>query len=537
MDGPLAQNMVNLAAGLGVPLSGELSRRAAVIDARLPIRPLAIQLGELVRRQNIFRRPDGSVLTVNPETGEEKPMTAKRFSGWVEEFCAIKNAPGGRESLLPDIAATILETDAFLDQLWPLTRVNLLRLPVQRRSGEIELLPVGYDRESAIFTVDLVPYAQDWSLETSKQWFIEVLHEFDWNGLEESTSEERIELLPENRSFAVFMTGAVGSFCRSLFTPGTTRPMIAILANKPGPGKTILAQVMFAPVDTRVGTQAAPKDEDKLELKLDTAARSHREVVIFDNVKSTALFQSQALERFLTDTIHEGRPYHTNSVVFSEPNVTQLVVTANELYSSEDLGRRVLQIELFSTQDVRTKKLKRIITPEWLREPDIRAKFLSASWGILRNWIENDGPGGPMPMHPRPLQSFERWTQLVCGAVVLAGFTDPLQEPERVIGGAPDKDVARDLVISVVEPRKQPAGEIVVTTQELAAAAREQGILLRYVGSSDDPVTGKALSNFGRLLARWRGHPLTLPGGQCFRFGNKKAEHSNGSAIYRCPFL
>ena len=94
-----------------------------------------------------------------------------------------------------------------------------------------------------------------------------------------------------------------------------------------------------------------------MDVKLETVARAMRPWVIFDNVGVMGL-RSSSLEKFLTETMHTGRCLGSNADFFEVPNVTQVFVTANEMPTSEDLGRRAMVAEFFLTRRCGAGSLK-----------------------------------------------------------------------------------------------------------------------------------------------------------------------------------
>lgn len=525
------QKLVPEAEKLGLNIPG-VARFAPSIDLTEPIRKIALDLGRLVAPRDIFLDSTGAVVTVDPASGEKRVMTARRFPDWCEEWCAFR-APGARrarESMSVEDAAQILETDTFRRCLRPLRGVHLMRLPVRRRTGDYVFLDPGYDVESAIYTVETVSYAEDWTIEQAREWLADVCHEFPWNGLEDVSVTERMAAIGQNRSFSVHVAAIVSTFCASMFPEGTLRPMIGYFANKPGSGKTRLAEMALSPVFGFVGGTAAPKDEEKMDLKLETIARSMAPWVIFDDVGGR--LHSNALNKFLTEARHTGRAYYSNSEFFNVPHVTQVIVTANELGTSEDLGRRVLVAEFFLADEVRGRKFKRTITSNWLVSQEVRGKFLSAACAIVRHWLADAEANGEPFFHPTPLETFEDWSRVIGGMVVAAGFADPLAKPEMDVGGATVENEIRQLLVLLASGQD---ADCVLTREDIVFAAREAGLLEDLVGAKGaDCMDATATKRFGRRMQRWRGQRLKDDRGRTFVFSHKKRKTG---ATYPLQFL
>ena len=366
---------------LGIQLPG-VARFAPTIDLTMSINALALDVGRLVARQNIFLKTK-EVVTVDAKTGELRAMTPKRFTGWIENYCQTR-APGMkrvRESMSREDAEIVLAQDVFLEALRPLDAVHLMRLPVRRADGKIEFLENGYDAESRIFTADSLTYEMDWSLEKGTQFLNEHGEEWPWNWPEEK--RDRIE---SNRSWCVHMAAMIGTYCKAMFPPGTPRPMITYIGNQPGTGKSTLVAMVLIPVFGVGATTKTPKDDTEMDKELETAAQNLAPYLFFDDIGG-GIF-SNPLNRFLTSTSHAGRVMGGNKERFEVPAVTQVFATGNDIKLTVDLMRRSLVAELFLPGEVRGRKFTRTISPRYLAEPEVRAKFLAAMCAVVRNYAE-----------------------------------------------------------------------------------------------------------------------------------------------------
>lgn len=516
---PLLSSMASAAGRAGIPVP-EVSNFCETIILSKGIRAVALELGRLLSQRNIFLRND-VVVTVDAETGAVAPMDARRFPTWAEEFCVFM-APGSRklrDSISVEDSSQVLCSDIFKGCLRPLRAVNLIRLPVRRKDNSVEWLEKGYDKESEIFTVDRLPYPQDWKVGEAQEFLMTTMSEYPWNRKE----GEKKTALHQNRSFCVQVALLVGAYCRGLFPQGTLTPIGAYFGNKPGTGKTRLAemvQIMLTGMATPIDNF---KDDKDMSIQLQTVAQVGMPFAFFDDIG--ARLRSNVLNRWTTETWHTGRKFHSNAEVFQVPAVTQVLLTANDLKTSEDLGRRALVVELFLDEEVKGRSFPKNITPSWLQRDDVRAKFLASCCALVRHWISKE-----MPLHPRPVPTFEDWTEVVAGIVVAADFSDPLVEPEGDVGGAVDEDEVKQLLILAASGC---AATCEMNRKELINLAQQHGLLEDLLGTEGD-VDGNASKAFGRRMQRWRGQKLRDDKGRTFQFSHKKKKQG---AVYPITFL
>lgn len=512
----ILQKLAPLAEGIGVELPS-VSRVAPVVDLAQDVRALAWELGNQLKRQNIFLR-GREVVTVDPETGEMELMTAKRLVGWCEDYVQFRvpaRSQRMRNSMSREDAELVLAQDIFRKALRPLRAVHTIRLPVVRADGVTEFLPVGYDAESEIFTVELLKYDMDWTLETANAFLDEHGEGYPW-----SWPDETQETIRNNRSWCVIVLGMLGMFCRAMFPAGTPRPMITCIGNKPGTGKSTLVAMMVAPVWGYCATTKVPKDEKDMSDELDTAAINARPYLFFDDIGG-GLF-SNALNQFITSGSRQGRIKGGNAE-FRELVVTQVFATGNDIPVSEDLVRRSLIAELFLSTEVRGRKFRRVITARYLMRDETRKGFLSALCALVRNAIAMRAAAaeaGSSIQETAGLESFEDFTSKLSEIMQLGGYADPLIAPDLSSGGAETVDEMRELLVKVASEAK---GDMEFDRKELMEKARGFGLLEGLVGAAGekDP-DGSQMRKWGRQLQRWRGQEMTDDQGRRFRFSHKR---------------
>lgn len=523
------QKLLPAAAELGLELPG-MARFAPTIDITQSISAVALEVGRMIGRQNIFLQGD-KVVTVDEQTGEKKTMSARRFPSYCEQFAAFK-APGARQkrdSLAVEDAAQILETDIFRSCLRPLAAVHTMRLPVLRKGElwDIDFLPAGYDAESQIFTVELLKYDTTWDIGRATQFLDEhgAGYCFTW------PEEKDRGAVAMNRSWSVVIAAMLGVYCKAMFEPGTPRPIILAVGNKPGTGKSTLVAMMLMPVFGVCATTAIPKDDDRMISTLETVGRTRRPYLFFDDVPF-GLFNN-ALYQFVLSQTHSGRIMGANAEFFEEPNVTQVFATGNDIKFDDNLKRRALIIDLFLDTEVRGRNFTRVINPTYLRQESVRIGFLSALCAIVKNYVEMRPHLTPEQVAVfRPLESFEHWTETISAMVQLAGYTDPLAQAELAGSGSEDDDELKELLIKVATEAEK---DEVFSRSELMEKARTWKLLEGLVGlEGEPPPDSQANKRWGRRLQKYRGQKYVDGKGRRFQFSHRR--HKSG-ASYPLTFL
>ncbi len=521
----VAQKLAPMLATLGVVSDPDFPRIAPVIDPSMPIRQLALELGQMLSRQNLFLRGD-AIVTVDVETGKTEAMSAKRFTGWVEEFVAVRSNGRSqrlRDSLTREDADQVLSQDIFRCCLRPLNGVHKMRMPVFRADGAIEFLKPGYDAPSGIYTIETIKYPMDWTIEAAMEYLNSHAEDYPWAWVGEPGD------LATNRSWSVQLFAMLGTYCRALFPPGTTRPLVTYIGNQPGTGKSMLVAMGLMPVFGAATTTGCPKNDEDMAKVLETTARTRQPYLFLDDVRFG--LDSTPLNRFLTDESHGGRVMGGNSAVFDEPAITQVFATGNGLKVTQDLMRRGLIVELFLPGEVRGRKFRRRITMQYLKLEETRQSFLAALNAIVRLYIE-EVKERPIEehRHESPLESFEEFSGVIGQMVRFLGMADPLQAPE--IAANEDDDEMRELL--VIAATGEPC-DYTFDRKALVLIARANGLLESLVGSKDDAeMDSKATKRWGRQLQTWRGRELVDQKGRRFQFGSKRQKRG---ATYPLKFI
>ncbi len=505
----LARALAGVAAATGATVPDE-NRMAPVLNVALPISAFARELGRLLAGSPLFRYgPTRDLVTVCEETGERRPMTALRFVSWVEEYVTFSR-PGSSGpvagSLSAEMAARVLAADGFVSGLRILDRVNPVRLPAwgDASRGSVRLLPPGYDAVTRTFTADVVPYPDNLLVDEGLEFLEGWLGGFPFARPEAAPRQ----LLAENRSYSVLVAGMLTSYCEGLLR-GVVRPAIAVRANQPGSGKTLLARIIPAAVHGAVPVGAMPKDEAELGKSLTAMAADGRAYVIFDNLRG--FLASAELEAALTSPRRVGRVLGRSELI-DAPSEMLVILTGNGLDLSPDLARRCLCLDLWCAENVAEREIKEPIREDVLGSVEMRSKLLAALWSIVAWW---NGRGCPKVPGAR-MASFEAFQDVVGAMVRCANLADPAQAPEQRLDEA---ELAWLLLFRKLADDLADGGTKEFKAEEVLEQAEEAGILEVLIGSPKD-----AKAALGKRLKKWRGRELRDSRDRRFRFGHRHSE-------------
>jgi hypothetical protein len=521
----MLEALSGVAREAGIELPGT-ERLVPKVNIDQSVREIAIQLGGLLKRLDIFRLGQGrEVVTV--EGGRIVPMDAMRFRTWIQKHVTtFKNTRDfvKEETLGIEATGTVLKCDDFLAQIPQLTGIAPVRLPVMRDGG-VELLEPGFDEATGVFCEDAVGYRTNMELEEALEVFDRLLRDFDfpdgkWN---------------ESRSGAVQFAAMVGSYCRWMFEPGTIRPQIVYSANQPGSGKSLLVSMVLSAVEGLGASTDFPLsprggiDEGKISEILAMTARNREASLWFDD--SPPWIKSNSLNKFVTSARHKGRILG-KATGYDEESVTQVYITGNMIEVTPDLMRRSLVCELFVPGDASEKTPQEVLTAKILAQPGRRAELLAACWAVVSCW---DFEGRPtMPGGPA---GFEDWMGPINGMASVAGLRDPGERPDLPMSGDTTEKEFRELFISLADAIADDADEEArsITPDQVVEEARAMEILTDLVGfSGDSPPDAKQKRRLGTQMKRYRGRQFRDSNGRLFEFGQRK---QRSGSVYPVTFL
>ena len=434
------------------------------------------ELGGYLQAKDIFYRI-GEVVILDGET--LKPVDPQTFRSWIETHVICyrqrtfsDNTYEVDVTMKDDEARGLLASPQFRGQLRLVRRLNRARLPVARASGQIELLPLGYDTASHTLTLPGVEYADDMALADAVAVINDLFGEFAFT---------------DARSKAVAVAALVGLYVNQLLPDKTLRAVIIFLANAEGAGKSMLASCCIVPVLGEPPTGCKAKDDDEMRKLLLACVREAKAVLLLDNAKGH--LSSEALEAFASAPVWSDRKLGVSETVTGD-NVTTVFITANGLTVSPDIRRRSLFGELhMACERAEDRVFKRTLDVPTLLA--MRPMILAALWSLVRHWNEQ---GRPAPS--RSHSAFPSWAQTVGGIVESAGFGCPLETAAVVVTADQDGESMRVLVGAM------PANPVTFT--EIVALAQANGCFEWVLGDDASAEIGRReKSTFSKLLTRY----------------------------------
>ena len=447
----------------------------------------AKELGPILAKHGFFAK-DGIVVCPDAEKASLSTVTGRAFRTRIEDYVIpfrVVKSPYSEliafnRTISKEEAETVLESDQFIRQLPIIRAVNNVRLPVERASGRLELLPEGYDAQSMIFTASSGLEVEDPGPGDSQSFLHAVLEEFCF--LEND----------RKRATSVAVAAMLTLFVSHIIPVGAQRPGFLYTANAEGSGKTLLARLAIIPRIGFTPTGSLPEQEEEIQKRVFAAALAGSPVFFLDNGKRHV--SSGALESALTASFIEGRILGKSQMLFVE-NMMTVFLTGNGATISPDLRRRVLHVDLFLREaKAEDRKIKHPLDEPAIR--NLRPAILSALWGITLDW---DKAGRPMPKFK--MNGCESWSDIVGGILEHAGFASPCTPAPSSVSGDRDTEEMAKLTAAIATKK----GEL--RFADVVDLCHELGLFAKLIGDGEDsePLGRKERSIFSRILSRFDG--------------------------------
>lgn len=244
-------------------------------------------------------------------------------------------------------------------------------------------------------------------------------------------------------------------------------PFFLIEANTPGSGKGLLAEValQLAYGTPPAATQIQWDADEEMEKRIVGLLMEKRPVVFADNI--SGVLGGELFDLLITGQVYSGRVLGSNNMKQLPIDLTW-VGTGNNAILKGDAARRVSYCRLESPlehPELRTG----------FKFPDLmghvrerRVDYVRDALTILRGYHQAGRP----PQAMEPWGSFEKWSQLVRGAVMWVGLPDPKTANRAMPASA---DTTRDAAVEVL---KAMEGYLVAVKQQVLRSKDLQGILV-----------------------------------------------------------
>ncbi|MBQ9829880.1 MAG: hypothetical protein IJO38_06020 [Akkermansia sp.] len=525
-------------------------------DARAPYHQLAGWVAASIPHGALYRQDDKFVTIHIEDNGNIKtvPMTKLRLPTWLPEqqFCtfhggkrkgALPDEPPPVTSISPAQAELIMASDVFRERMPELAGISNVRLPIitTTTKGPVRVhkedgttvertLPIynfeptaeGYDKRSKIYTHATVKqnFEKYLTLEKARRFIVRAFSEAALDGGFEG--ENALHPL-QSRSLGAVVTAMLGQFLHHCID---SFPLVLVVANQPGTGKSFLVETLLAPMHEQVGAINFLEDDKEFRQTLNAMLFDGSRYCWLDDVRT---LKSNALNRFITSTRIKDRLLHTQ-ITFNKENRMQFFATGNTLKVTPDIARRSLPIDLFFAADASQRTFQGIINEEIIRQPGIRSSFLSCLWSFTKHW---QNAGCPRYIEKAPGGSFARYVTLAANIAIHAGFANPYG-PRLVdldSGDAVGKALQEVLIVmadSITPAYGQPhrgaskkfrVGDL----EDFATRMHKIEIIVPYGNNKRD--------NLGQAMRSMKGREFTDNRGRRFSVGSSR---DSASSLY--PF-
>ena len=449
------------------PLSIVGADTAPLVQNTGSILELSRRFGELAPKLDVFAM--NGDLVYYDHNRERQVMSGAVFRSWIEETVTVsgrfdsKSGSPIAESLTKSDASDVLVAPAFRRGVREIEREVLVKLPVIREDGALELLEEGFDKQTGVYTVPgAFDYELDWDVADAKKWID------DWFG---SMPYE------DERSKAVMIAGLLLLYIQELPGGNSLRPGFLWEANRPGSGKSICAKACCSIV-LGLAPVGKNKSREEMDKEIESHIRSKSPVIFLDNLYGQ--LKNATLDQLITSKFQTFREMGGQKIVTME-NSAPVLITGNDLEKNEDAWRRYLQCRLFEPGDPNDRKVEKLLDDDVMQEKEWRSQALSALWALVRTWDELGRPQGETT-----LGSFEAFSRLMGGIVTACGYSDPFEKPADSEGMSPEQADFSAMVRGLyAEMSEKGETSSLFGFDDMARVARSQDIFSDLVGDEE----------------------------------------------------
>jgi hypothetical protein len=203
-------------------------------------------------------------------------------------------------------------------------------------------------------------------------------------------------------------------------------PAYLIDKSKQGTGAGFLADCISYPFNGAFSSALAlSENEEEVRKHITSALHAGDAVSFIDNIRHRIV--SASLAAVLTANVWKDRKLGATEIL-TVPNRTMWVIAGNDVKAAAEIVRRLIPLRLDAAtanpafdRKVGTDFKHQLAT--WL--PENRLQMIWAIHVLLLNWVKKGCPRGS-----RVINSFDRWSEVMCGIMEAAGFTEFLRTPE-----------------------------------------------------------------------------------------------------------
>lgn len=468
------------------------------------------QLAELPYHEGVFRRNRLVRLTretdLSPRTGVKLSLGALSIESVTEDWLALKLASvcqfvrrDGRTKRMARVDPPTALVKALLaapDSSCLPELLAVVEHPTLRPDGTLIGAP-GWDAPTGIVAdfdaakFGPMPHSPARAeAERAVQLLLEVISEFPF---------ER----PEHRMVALAMM--ITAVVRASLA---TAPAFGLTGPKMGSGKTLLARIVgWLQTGRDPALLSVPeKDEAEMRKRLFSAMLRAPGALIFDNIERP--FSSESVCTFLTTPVWRERVLGSSRDLATSTN-TLVAFTGNNLVLQGDLSTRALLCRIDPRVERPEEREFARDLPAYVLQH--RPQLIIAALTILRAYIV---AGRPRRQGSKPFGRFERWDELVRGALLWLDLADPVITRLEI----EEADPVRERLIALLSAWHDALGNRRVTGSELifeaassqrlrnalAPFAEEKGTLVvRRLGYALRGYAGRIEGGF-RLVATGR---------------------------------
>lgn len=294
-------------------------------------------------------------------------------------------------------------------------------------------------------------------------------------------------------------------------------PLLVILANQRGVGKTLLAQILAI---IRQGFESPTvtliSNDEELEKRLCTQARTSANLILIDNAKKSKSLEeisSSVLERSITDSALSYRILGKN-LECKRINDVQFCLTTNGGKMSLDLISRMLPVRLFYEGDPAGRVFANREIIEAVKSS--RNDILSELMGMFEVWREAGMPQAAVQ------HRFQSWASLIGGVLQangIGGFLENLEVVKKIADA--DRQAFSEMAETLDRKRSY-------TARELLNHAERMGLFIDIFEKYKDERVRSG--RFGRELTRFLGEKFTVAG-MTIRFV-RAGQNADKTALY-----